>query len=57
MLEVTRFRTIEEELDAPTFEDFAAEMYDADSPAPWYLAVRAAEEFRYKFSRYPGDNY
>lgn len=57
MLEVTRFRTIEEELDAPTFEDFSAELYDSDSPAPWYLAVRVVEEFRYKFSRYPGDNY
>ena len=30
------------------------ELDDDESAAPWYLAVRAAEDFRTKFGHYPG---
>lgn len=30
------------------------EFYDPESVAPWYVAIRATENFRAKHGRYPG---
>jgi amyloid beta precursor protein binding protein 1 len=54
-LEVTRLRSIAQELDSPEYEDFMNEFYDDESLAPWLVTVRAVEEFRQQNGRYPGE--
>ncbi len=54
-MEFTRIRSPEKELSSPEFEDLMSEFYDAESSAPWYVVVRAVEEFRIKHKgNYPG---
>jgi hypothetical protein len=47
-------RDIEEELANPNAEDLEGEFYDEESLINWYVATRAAERFRLKHNRYPG---
>ena len=43
------------ELTKPQYDDLMAEFYNDDSSAPWYVAVRAVEDFRDSHSGvYPG---
>lgn len=43
------------ELTKPQYDDLMAEFYNDDSSAPWYVAVRAVEDFRDLHSGvYPG---
>jgi len=49
----------EEELNNPDYDDFSSEFIDPDtkemSLAPWYISIRAVEEFRTTHSGvYPG---
>ena len=49
----------EEELTNPDYDDFSSEFIDPDtneiSLAPWYIAIRAVEEFRTShLGVYPG---
>ena len=53
-LEIIRMSSIQKELDAPETDDIATGMWDPDSTAPWYIAIRAMENFREKNNRYPG---
>ena len=48
LLEVTRMRTIEQELTTPQFDDCQAEFYDDESLAPWFITLRATESFNTK---------
>lgn len=52
-MEITSIRTLAEEEASPP-EELEWELDDSESAAPWYLAVRAAEDFRTKFGHYPG---
>eukprot|EP00347_Sterkiella_histriomuscorum_P009093 403342543 len=54
ILEVTRFRSPKEEIENPDYSDFVNEMYDNESVAPWYVCMRAVEQFRMRNGRYPG---
>ena len=48
-------RSPREELTQPNFEDFAQEFFESETSAPWYIAVRAVENFRENHhGRYPG---
>jgi hypothetical protein len=47
--------SIEKELTSPNFGDLMAEFYNEESPAPWYVATRAAEAFRDQHGRLPGE--
>ena len=48
-------RTPEKELNSPEFDDLMNEFFDEESSAPWYVVVRAVEEFRSKHNgTYPG---
>ena len=48
-------RSPQAELASPQYEDLMAEFYNEESSAPWYVAVRAVEEFREKHGGvYPG---
>lgn len=53
-MEVTKFKSPEKEITLPDYEDFMNELYDSESCAFWYIAVRAVENFRAKSGRYPG---
>jgi hypothetical protein len=53
MLEVTRMRTIKEEIQSPNTEDLSMEFYDDESLIEWYIGVRAVESFRLKHHSYP----
>ena len=46
--------SIEKELDKPDTDDISSNMYDPESTSPWYIVIRAVENFREKFQRYPG---
>lgn len=54
-MEITSIRDLADE-EGTLPEDFECELDDEDSLAPWYLAVRAAEDFRTKHGNYPGMN-
>jgi len=36
------------ELNTPDYDDLLNELFDDESPAPWYVIVRATENFRAK---------
>ena len=44
-----------QECEEPNIEDISAEFFDEESSVQWYVAMRAAEKFRTKHSRYPGE--
>ena len=54
-MEITSIRDLADE-EGTLPEDFEFELDDEDSLSPWYLAVRAAEDFRTKHGHYPGMN-
>ena len=54
-LEVTRFHSFIDEVESPFTEDISVEFFEPESSVQWYIAVRSAEMFRTKNSRYPGE--
>ncbi|CDW84911.1 nedd8-activating enzyme e1 regulatory subunit [Stylonychia lemnae] len=56
ILEVTKFDSPEQELTAPDFDDLLNELFDDESAAPWYVVIRAVENFRAKNQRHPGQS-
>jgi amyloid beta precursor protein binding protein 1 len=54
-VELFRFRTLAEEYEEPSCDVFEEEAGDEDSQVGWYVALRAAEEFREAQGRYAGD--
>jgi amyloid beta precursor protein binding protein 1 len=58
-VEVFRFRSLKDELQNPVSPeegglDLACESEDEDSLIHWYLALRAADQFREKYRHWPG---
>lgn len=41
-------------MSTPDYDDLMNEFYDPESSAPWYVTVRAVEEYRNKYAKYPG---
>lgn len=49
-------RSYKQESEEPFTEDICGEFFDPESSVQWYVAVRCAEMFRSKNSRYPGES-
>lgn len=52
-MEITSIRSLADE-EAKVPEELEWELDDEESCASWYLATRAAEDFRTQFGYYPG---
>ena len=53
-IEVTKFKSIEEETNNPDTDEIDNELFDPESCAFWYIAMRSVEIFRENHGRYPG---
>lgn len=53
-LEVTHYRTIDEEFTNPNIDEISGFFYDPESSLPWLIAIKAQEAFNTKNGRYAG---
>jgi hypothetical protein len=55
-IEITKGRSLQNELQNPNQDDIAGEFYDEESLISWYVVMRASEVFNTNQGRYPGTN-
>ena len=53
-IEVTKIKSLKEEMNNPDMDEIESELFDPESLAFWYLVMRSVELFRENHGRYPG---